>query len=72
MSEQQKVYPVPADVASNALINKAKYEEMYKQSVEQPDAFWAEHGQRIDWMKPFSKVKNVAYRRLIEPCVNGV
>ncbi len=61
MSEQQKVYPVPADVASNALINKAKYEEMYKQSVEQPDAFWAEHGQRIDWMKPFTKVKNVSF-----------
>ncbi|HAY48279.1 MAG TPA: hypothetical protein DCY62_04885, partial [Thalassospira sp.] len=43
------VYPVPGDIAKNALIDKAKYDAMYKQSVEDPDGFWGEHGKRIDW-----------------------
>ncbi|MDG4718879.1 MULTISPECIES: acetate--CoA ligase [Thalassospira] len=55
------VYPVPGDIAKNALIDKSKYDAMYKQSVEDPDGFWGEHGKRIDWIKPFSKVKNVSY-----------
>ncbi|RCK48861.1 acetate--CoA ligase [Thalassospira profundimaris] len=55
------VYPVPGDIAKNALIDKTKYDAMYKQSVEDPDGFWGEHGKRIDWIKPYSKVKNVSY-----------
>ncbi|WP_336107562.1 acetate--CoA ligase [Thalassospira sp. CH_XMU1420-2] len=55
------VYPVPGDIAKNALIDKAKYDAMYKQSVEDPDGFWGEHGKRIDWIKPYTKVKNVSY-----------
>jgi acetyl-CoA synthetase len=55
------VYPVPGDIAKNALIDKSKYDAMYKQSVEDPDGFWGEHGKRIDWIKPYSKVKNVSY-----------
>nr|WP_321442768.1 acetate--CoA ligase [uncultured Cohaesibacter sp.] len=55
------VYPVPADVASNALIDNDTYLSMYNQSVSDPEAFWAEHGKRVDWMKPFTKVKNTSY-----------
>ncbi|MEZ5840370.1 MAG: acetate--CoA ligase [Hyphomicrobiales bacterium] len=60
MSEA-KVYPVPESVAKAALVDNQKYLEMYKASVENPDAFWGEHGRRIDWMKPFTKVKNTSY-----------
>ena len=55
------VYPVPAKIAEKALIDNAKYLEMYEQSVTDPEAFWGEHGKRIDWIKPYTKVKNVNY-----------
>ncbi len=55
-------FPVPEEVAANALIDKAKYQAMYKQSVEDPEGFWGEHGKRIDWIKPFSQVKDVNFQ----------
>ncbi len=55
------IHPVPADFAKDALIDKAKYEEMYKASIENNEAFWEEHGKRIDWIKPYTKVKDVNY-----------
>jgi acetyl-CoA synthetase len=56
-----EVYPVSDEVAKSAWIDNAKYEEMYKASIEDPEAFWAEHGKRIDWIKPYTKVKDVSY-----------
>ena len=55
------IYPVPEDWANNAYLNREQYQEMYRQSIEDPDSFWRHHGYRIDWMKPFSKVKNTSY-----------
>ena len=55
------VYPVPAEVAANALIDDAKYKAMYEQSVKDPEGFWGEQAKRIDWSKPFTKVKNTSY-----------
>ena len=55
------LHPVPAEFAKNALIDKAKYEEMYKASIEDNEGFWAEHGKRLDWIKPYTKVKDVNY-----------
>jgi acetyl-CoA synthetase len=57
----EKVYPVPADFAKRALIDNAKYLEMYKRSVEDPDGFWREQAQRIDWIRPFTRVKNTSF-----------
>ena len=57
----KKVYPVQPDIAKNALVTAEQYEQMYRQSVENPDEFWGEHGKRIDWIKPFTKVKNSTY-----------
>ena len=54
-------FDVPADIAANALIDNARYEKMYAESVSDPDAFWGAHGRRIDWIKPYSKVKNTRY-----------
>ena len=56
-----KLYPPTADFAANAHIDKAKYDEMYAASVADLTKFWAEHGKRIDWIKPFSKVKNTTF-----------
>ncbi len=56
-----KIYDVPADIAAKAHIDQAKYQSMYNQSVTDPDAFWMEHGKRVDWMKPYSKAGNWTY-----------
>jgi acetyl-CoA synthetase len=54
-------FPPSAEMAANAHVDAAKYDEMYAASVNDPEGFWAEHGQRVDWIKPFSKVKDVNY-----------
>jgi acetyl-CoA synthetase len=56
-----KVYDVPAEWRKRAYIDEAKYKELYARSVKDPNGFWAEQAKRIDWMKPFSKVKNTSY-----------
>ncbi len=56
-----KVYDVPAEWAQRAYINDEKYKAEYARSISDPDGFWAEHGKRIDWFKPFTKVKNTSY-----------
>ncbi len=56
-----EVYPVPEDLAKSAWIDNDKYLAMYDQSVKDPDGFWGEHGKRLDWIKPFTKVKNVSF-----------
>ena len=55
------VVPVPGDWAKKAWVDNAKYLEMYQQSIDDPEAFWGEHGKRLDWMKPYTKVKDVDY-----------
>ncbi len=57
----QTSYAPTAKFAENAHIDKAGYEALYAQSIEDPISFWAEHGKRVDWIKPFEKVKNVSY-----------
>ncbi|WP_439109929.1 acetate--CoA ligase [Lentibacter sp.] len=56
-----KTYPPSAAMAANAHVDAAKYDEMYAASVSDPNGFWGEHGKRIDWIKPFTKVKNVSF-----------
>jgi len=55
------IYPVNPEIAQKAHVDNEKYLEMYNQSVENPDAFWGEHGKRIDWFKPYTKVKNTSF-----------
>ena len=57
----QSIYPVPAHIKNAALVDNEKYNTMYKQSVEDPEGFWAEHGKRLDWFTPYSKVKNTSF-----------
>jgi acetyl-CoA synthetase len=56
------LFPVPASIAANAWCDNEKYLNWYKRSVEDPEGFWAEHGKRIDWIKPFTKVKDVSFQ----------
>jgi acetyl-CoA synthetase len=58
----EKVYEVSAAWKKRAHVNEAKYKKMYSASVKDSDAFWGEHGKRIDWFKPYTKVKNVSFK----------
>ncbi|MFZ0349488.1 MAG: acetate--CoA ligase [Pseudolabrys sp.] len=57
----EKIYDVPADWRKRAYADGAKYKEMYARSIKDPNGFWADQAKRIDWIKPFSKVKNTSY-----------
>ncbi len=58
-----KIHPVPAEWKKRAYIDNDKYLAMYKRSVEDPDAFWAEEAKkRVDWIKPFTRVKNTSFK----------
>ena len=56
-----KKHKVKAAWKKNALIDNDTYLKWYKQSVKDPEKFWAKHGKRIDWFKPFKKVKNTSF-----------
>ncbi|MFN3889831.1 MAG: acetate--CoA ligase [Beijerinckiaceae bacterium] len=56
-----KVYSVSPEWAKRAYVDEAKYKEMYARSVQDPDGFWGEHGKRLDWIRPYTKVKNTTY-----------
>ena len=60
---QDEIFAPSDEMAARAHIDAAKYEEMYAQSVADPDAFWAEHGKRIDWMTPYTTISNVNYNK---------
>ncbi len=60
MSEA-KVYPVKDTAKARALVDDKQYQVMYNESVNNPDAFWGEHGKRLDWIKPYSQVKNTSF-----------
>src|SRR5258706_10092838 len=53
--------PVPDDWNRRAFLDRAKYDEMYARSIKDPDGFWGTEAKRIDWMKPFTKVKNTSF-----------
>jgi acetyl-CoA synthetase len=57
----EKVYDIPVEWSQRAFIGDAKYRDMYARSIKDPNGFWAEQAKRIDWIKPFSKVKNTTF-----------
>jgi acetyl-CoA synthetase len=54
-------FPVPDAWASRAWADDAKYQEMYQRSIDDPDGFWSEQGQRLEWIKPFTRVSDASY-----------
>ncbi|MDB5649165.1 MAG: acs [Hyphomicrobiales bacterium] len=57
----EKIYGVTDEWARRAFVDDAKYTTMYAKSLSNPEAFWGEQGKRIDWFKPYTKVKNTSY-----------
>jgi len=62
MSES-KIYPVPESIKQRALIDEAGYAERYAASIADPEAFWRKEAQRIDWIEPFTEVKDVSFAK---------
>ena len=60
MSDTQ-VFPVPRAWAAKAWVDEAGYRQMYRRSIEDPEGFWGEHGKRLDWIKPYTKVKDTSF-----------
>ena len=58
---QDRLFAPSESTVAKALIDNSGYQAMYDASIADPDAFWAEHGKRIDWIKPYSQVSDVSY-----------
>ena len=58
---QNFYFPVPDQLISKTHCNNSNYLEMYQKSIEDPESFWKDQGQRIDWYKPYTKVKEVNF-----------
>src|SRR5665213_2419941 len=61
-NETEVIFPVTKEWAARAYIDAAKYEEWYLDSVADPDAFWAGHGNDLAWIKPFTKVRDISFQ----------
>ena len=55
------IYKIPENYSSEASIDKEKYMQMYSESINEPEAFWEKNAKRINWIKNFSKVKDVSF-----------
>lgn len=60
MTESRR-FDVSSDWATRAWCNSDSYRRMYEQSTTDPTSFWREHGKRLDWIKPYTKVKNTTF-----------
>jgi acetyl-CoA synthetase len=57
----EKIYPVPEMWRNAARIDAEAYERLYRRSIDDPNGFWSEQGERIDWISPFTRVKDVSF-----------
>jgi acetyl-CoA synthetase len=55
------ILPVAKEWRDRAFVGAAKYDEMYARSIADPEGFWRDQAARLDWIKPFTKVKNVSW-----------
>jgi len=56
-----KLYEVPAEFAAKARYRREDYQRLYEESVRDPEGFWGRMGRRIDWIRPYTRVKDVSY-----------
>jgi len=59
--DQEPIFQPSQALAKHAHIDAKGYEALYAESMAEPDGFWAEHGKRIDWIKPYSQISDVSY-----------
>ena len=58
-----EIYPVDDATRDRARVDEARYDELYRRSLEDNEGFWAEQAKRIDWIKPFENVRDVSYAK---------
>ncbi len=61
MADSETVYAVPGDWARDARVDAAAYDTLYQRSITQPDVFWRDEAQRIDWIRPFTRVNDSSF-----------
>ena len=59
----KEIYPVPEEFKKTARTNESEYFERYQKSIDQPDEYWAEQANKLDWIKPFTQVKNTSFNK---------
>ena len=62
-TSNEVIFKVPKKWANNAYVDKAQYEKKYKLSIKDNEGFWKKEGKRIDWIKPYTKIKDVKYSK---------
>ena len=62
LKQDEHVFPVPAEWSRRAHITQDKYRQMYKESVEQPDAFWAKQAEAFTWKQKWTRIKNTSFK----------
>ncbi|CAK8742160.1 Acetyl-coenzyme A synthetase [Sodalis praecaptivus] len=58
---QPHCYPIPDSLAEHTLISAEQYRKLYAQSINNPDSFWREYAQIVEWITPFRTVKNTTF-----------
>ena len=59
----EKIYKTKSEWVKKAIVNKSLYEKKYKESLRNNNDFWAKEGKRINWIKPFTKIKDITYSK---------
>ena len=60
---KELIFKVPKKWSNNAYVDKTQYEKKYKLSIKDNEGFWKKEGKRIDWIKPYTKIKDVKYSK---------
>ena len=60
---KELIFKVPKKWSNSAYVNRAKYEKKYKLSIKDNEGFWKKEGKRINWIKPYTKIKDVKYSK---------
>jgi len=60
---KELVFKVPKKWSKNAYVNKSQYEKKYKLSIKDNEGFWKKEGKRINWIRPYTKIKDIKYSK---------
>ena len=63
LKSSEPIFKVPKKCSNNAYVDKIEYEKKYKLSIKDNENFWRKEGKRINWIKPYSKIKEVKYSK---------
>src|SRR5699024_8751426 len=58
---QAQTHPVPEEIAKTAHVDQKRFQELRREAGADPDRFWNRIGQTIDWIKPYSRIRDVNF-----------